>query len=81
MFFSLADYQNHSHFASLRALISSPEYCFQGMNQKPIKNVLLGEESCEITSLPVIFKKKTIIKKHHVLTLFDLLCVLVEHDR
>ena len=24
MFFSLADYQNHSHFASLRALISSP---------------------------------------------------------
>ena len=26
MFFSLADYQNHSHFASLRALILSPEY-------------------------------------------------------
>ena len=26
MFFSLADYQNHSHFASLRALISSPEW-------------------------------------------------------
>ena len=24
IFFSLADYQNHSHFASLRALISSP---------------------------------------------------------
>ena len=24
-FFALADYQNHSHFASLRALISSPE--------------------------------------------------------
>ena len=24
-FFSLAGYQNHSHFASLQALISSPE--------------------------------------------------------
>lgn len=44
------------------------------------KNLLLGEESCEITSLPVILKKK-VIKNHHVLTLFDLLCVFVEHDR
>ena len=43
------------------------------------KNFLLGEESYEITSLPVILKK--VIKNHHVLTLFDLLCVLVEHDR
>lgn len=43
------------------------QYCFQGMNQKPIK-----------TSY---WEKTHVIKNHHVLTLFDLLCVLVEHDR